>query len=141
MNQNTFQTIWLRIQLIFSAIGGTLAFLLGGLDGLLIVLIAFSVMDYLTGVLNAIIQRQLSSAIGFKGICKKVLIYVMVGAANMLDIHLLGGGGALRSAVICFYLSNEGVSMLENAAKIGLPIPEKLRDVLAQLHGSEDEKQ
>ena len=134
MTENTWQSVWLRIQLVFSAVGGALSYLLGGLDGLLIVLIAFSVIDYLTGVLNAIVQRQLSSAIGFKGICKKVLIYVLIGAANLLDIHLLGGGGALRSAVICFYLSNEGISMLENAAKLGLPIPEKLRGILVQLN-------
>ena len=134
MTENTWQSVWLRIQLVFSAVGGALSYLLGGLDGLLIVLIAFSAIDYLTGVLNAIVQRQLSSAIGFKGICKKVLIYVLIGAANLLDIHLLGGGGALRSAVICFYLSNEGISMLENAAKLGLPIPEKLRGILVQLN-------
>lgn len=141
MTQNTIQTIWLRIQLIFSAIGAALSLMMGGLDALLVVLLAFSVLDYVTGVLHAIVQRQLSSAIGFKGICKKVLIFMMVGAANLLDVHILGGGGALRSAVICFYLSNEGVSMLENAAKIGLPIPEKLRDVLSQLHGGEDIEQ
>jgi len=91
-------------------------------------------MDYLTGVLCAIVKRTLSSAVGFQGICKKVLIYVLVGAAHLVDLHLLGGSGALRSAVICFYLSNEGISMIENAARLGLPIPEKLREVLTQLN-------
>ena len=134
MTENTLQSVWLRIQLILSALGGALCALLGGLDALLTALIAFSVMDYLTGVLNAIVQRQLSSAIGFKGICKKVLIYVLIGAAHLMDAHVLGGSGALRSAVICFYLSNEGISMLENAAKLGLPIPEKLRGILVQLN-------
>lgn len=134
MTENTLQSVWLRIQLVFSAFGGALCALLGGLDALLTVLVAFSALDYLTGVINAIAQRQLSSAVGFKGICKKVLIFVLVGAANLLDTHLTGGSGALRSAVICFYLSNEGISMLENAAKLGLPIPEGLREVLKQLH-------
>jgi len=134
MTENTLQSLWLRTQLIFSALGGALCALLGGLDALLTVLIAFSIMDYLTGVLCAIVKRTLSSAVGFQGICKKVLIYVLVGAAHLVDLHLLGGSGALRSAVICFYLSNEGISMIENAARLGLPIPEKLREVLTQLN-------
>lgn len=138
MTENTVQSIWLRIQLIFSALGAALAALLGGMDALLTALIAFSVLDYLTGVMNAVVQRQLSSAVGFKGICKKVLVFILVGAAHLLDVHLLGGSGALRSAVICFYLSNEGVSMLENAAHLGLPIPDRLHSVLIQLHQSEE---
>jgi len=138
LTENTIQSIWLRIQLIFSALGAAICTLLGGMDALLTALIAFSVLDYLTGVINAVAQRQLSSAVGFKGICKKVLIFVLVGAGHLLDMHLLGGSGALRSAVICFYLSNEGVSMLENAARLGLPIPEKLHDVLIQLHQDQE---
>ena len=98
------------------------------------------IIDYLTGVMHAILERQLSSAVGFKGICKKVLIFVMVGTAHLLDVYILGGTGALRSAVICFYLSNEGISMLENASRIGLPIPDALREVLAQLHQKEEER-
>ncbi len=83
----------------------------------------------------AIADKQLSSAVGFKGICKKVLILMLVGVAHIVDLHVVGTGDALRSAVVCFYLSNESVSMLENAAHLGLPIPEKLKSVLAQLHG------
>ena len=96
------------------------------------------VLDYITGLMCEVIDKKLSSAVGFKGICKKVLILMLVGVANVVDIHIVGTGSALRSAVICFYLSNEGLSLLENAAHIGLPIPDKMKDVLAQLHGRED---
>lgn len=139
MQDISLQQLWLRIKLVLSFIGGALSTLVGGMDGLMIVLLACMIIDYLTGVMHAILEKQLSSAVGFKGICKKVLIFVMVGVAHLLDVHILGGVGALRSAVICFYLSNEGVSMLENAARIGLPIPDTLRDVLAQLHRREED--
>ena len=91
-------------------------------------------LDYLSGVLCAIAARRLSSAVGFRGICRKVLILVLVGVANAIDT-LLGAGAALRSAVLIFYLSNEALSLTENAAQLGLPIPEKMKRVLAQLHG------
>ena len=120
-----------------AAIGGWLGYFLGGMDGLMIALIIFMVLDYITGLMCAVIDKKLSSAVGFKGICKKVLILMLVGVANVVDIHIVGTGSALRSAVICFYLSNEGLSLLENAAHIGLPIPDKMKDVLAQLHGRE----
>ncbi|MFA7462604.1 MAG: phage holin family protein [Anaerovoracaceae bacterium] len=135
--------IWNWIQLAFAAIGAILGWFLGGLDGFLYALIAFVAIDYVTGVLCAIIDKKLSSEIGAKGIFKKVLIFVLVGVAHILDTQILGSvgdtGGVLRTAVIFFYLSNEGVSILENAAHIGLPIPEKLKDVLKQLHGRDDE--
>ena len=87
---------------------------------------------------DSIIDKKLSSAVGFKGICKKVLILLLVGVANIVDVHVVGTGSALRGAVVCFYLSNEGLSLLENAAYIGLPVLEKLRTVLAQLHNRDD---
>ena len=105
----------------------------------MIALIVFMVLDYITGLMCAIADKKLSSAVGFRGICKKVLILMLVGVAHIVDLHVVGTGDALRSAVVCFYLSNESVSMLENAAHLGLPIPEKLKSVLAQLHGREDE--
>ena len=123
------------IQLIFAAIGGWLGYFLGGCDGLLYALIAFVVIDYLTGIMCAISDHTLSSEVGFRGICRKVLIFLLVGIANILDIHVLGNGSVLRTAVIFFYISNEGVSLLENAAHLGLPVPEKVKDVLEQLHG------
>lgn len=126
---------WNTIQLIFAAIGGWLGYFLGGCDGLLYALIAFVVIDYLTGIMCAISDHTLSSEVGFRGICRKVLIFLLVGIANVLDIHVLGNGSVLRTAVIFFYISNEGVSLLENAAHLGLPVPKKVKDVLEQLHG------
>ena len=113
---------------------------MGGLHGLLIALIIFMALDYFTGLMCAVINKQLSSAVGFRGICKKVLILMLVGLANVVDMHVVGTGSALRGAVIAFYLSNEGLSLLENAAHIGLPIPEKMKNVLAQLHGRRDDQ-
>ena len=125
---------WNTIQLIFAGIGGWLGYFLGGCDGLLYALIAFVVIDYITGVMGAIANHTLSSEVGFKGICRKVLIFLLVGIANILDIHIIGSGSVLRTAVIFFYISNEGVSLLENAAHLGLPVPEKIKVVLEQLH-------
>lgn len=125
--------IWTSIQMGFAAIGGFCGWFLGGWDGFLYALITFVVIDYLTGLMAAGIKRELSSEIGFKGICRKVLIFLFVGMANIIDAQIIGSGTAIRTAVIFFYLSNEGISILENAAVIGLPVPQKLRDVLEQL--------
>ena len=133
---------WNTIQLIFTAIGGWLGYFLGGCDGLLYALIAFVVIDYITGVMCAINDKTLSSEVGFRGICRKVLIFLLVGIANILDVQVIGTGSVLRTAVIFFDISNEGVSLLENAAHLGLPVPEKIKTVLEQLHDrseSEDE--
>jgi len=134
---------WNTIQMVLTAVGGWLGYFLGGCDGLLIALVVFTVVDYITGVMCAINDQKLSSEVGFRGICRKVLIFVLVGAGHILDTQIIGDGSVLRTAVIFFYLSNEGVSLLENAAHLGLPIPKKLRDVLAQIHdraeGGEDE--
>lgn len=126
--------IWNGIQIAFTAFGGFLGWFLGGVDGFLYALIAFVVIDYIIGVLCAISDKTLSSEVGFKGVCRKVLIFALVGIGNIVDIYVLEGTGVLRTAVIFFYLSNEGVSLLENAAHLGLPIPEKLKEVLEQLH-------
>lgn len=125
---------WNMIQLVFTGLGGWLGYFLGGCDGLLIALVCFAVCDYLSGVFCAIHDKKLSSAVGFKGIARKVLIFILVGIANIIDVHVLGEVGILRTAVIFFYLSNEGLSLVENAAHLGLPIPEKLKAVLEQLH-------
>lgn len=125
---------WNTIQLIFAAVGGWLGYFLGGCDGLLIALVIFAVVDYITGVMCAVADKKLNSEVGFKGICRKVLIFLLVGIANILDVQVIGTGSVLRTAVIFFYLSNEGVSLLENAAHLGLPVPEKLKEVLEQLH-------
>ena len=134
MRDFSIDLIWTKIQIAVSAIGGWLGYFLGGVDGLMIALIVFMVLDYLTGLMCAVLDKKLSSAVGFRGIFKKALILIMVGIANVVDVHVVGTGSALRGAVICFYLSNEGLSLLENAAYIGLPVPERLKEVLAQLH-------
>lgn len=112
---------------------------------MLFALIAFVVIDYITGVMCAVSDHTLSSEVGFRGICRKVLIFLLVGIANILDVQVIGTGSVLRTAVIFFYISNEGVSLLENAGHLGLPIPQKLKDILAQLHdradGTDDEKE
>lgn len=126
--------IWNGIQIAFTALGGFLGWFLGGADGFLYALIAFVVIDYITGVMCAISDKSLSSEVGFRGICRKVLIFILVGVGNLLDVYILGEAGVLRTAVIFFYLSNEGVSLLENTSRLGLPIPEKLKEILQQLH-------
>ena len=125
---------WNVIQMVFTAVGGWLGYFLGGNDGLLIALVVFVAVDYITGVMCAVSDKKLSSEVGFKGICRKVLIFLLVGIANIVDVQVIGTGSVLRTAVIFFYLSNEGVSLLENAAHLGLPVPEKMKDILAQLH-------
>ena len=139
MRNFSIDIVWAKIQMAVAAIGGWLGYFLGGMDGLMIALIIFMALDYITGLMCAVIDKKLSSAVGFKGICKKVLILMLVGVAHIVDLHVVGTGDALRSAVVCFYLSNESVSMLENAAHLGLPIPGKLKSVLAQLHGRIDD--
>ena len=140
MRDFSIDLVWAKVQMAFAAIGGWLGYFVGGADGLLITLLVFMVLDYVTGVMCAIVDKKLSSAVGFKGIFKKVLIFALVGVGHILDTHVIGSGGAMRTAVICFYLSNEGLSLLENAAHIGLPIPEKLKEILAQLHNRGDKE-
>jgi len=132
--ENPMKEFWTTIQIAFAAIGGWLGWFLGGCDGLLFALLAFVVIDYITGVMCAVADHTLSSAVGFKGICRKVLIFALVGIGHILDTQVIGSGLVLRTAVIFFYISNEGVSLVENAAHLGLPIPEKLKAVLEQLH-------
>ena len=125
---------WNLCQFLFTAAGGWLGYFLGGCDGLLIALVLFAVADYITGVMCAISDKKLSSEVGFKGICRKVIIFMLVGIAHIIDVNVIATGSVLRTAVIFFYLSSEGVSLLENAGHLGLPIPEKLKIVLEQLH-------
>lgn len=126
--------LWTTIQFLFAGLGGWLGWFLGGCDGLLFALVAFVVIDYITGIMCAVVDKKLSSAVGFKGIFKKVLIFALVGVGHILDTRVIGAGSVLRTAVIFFYLSNEGISLLENAGHLGLPIPKKLKSILEQLH-------
>jgi len=131
---------WKTAQLILSAIGGWLGWFLGGVDGLLNTLAILVIADYITGVLCAIADNTLSSEVGFRGISRKVLIFLLVGVANLLDAAVIGQGAMLRTATLFFYMSNEGISLLENAAHLGLPIPDKIKTVLEQLHNRADKK-
>ena len=135
---------WSLVQLGFAVAGGWLGYFLGGCDGLLYALLAFVVLDYITGIMCAVVDKKLSSDVGFKGICRKILIFALVGMGHLLDVQIFGETGVLRTAIIFFYLSNEGLSLVENAGFLGLPIPEKLHKVLEQLHDraeKEDEKE
>lgn len=125
------------IQLIFTAIGGYVGWFLGGVDGFMYALITFVVIDYVTGLMVAVLEKKLSSEVGFRGIFKKVLIFTLVGIGNIIDVYLIKNGSAIRTAVLFFYISNEGISIIENSAKIGLPIPQKLKDILEQLNKEE----
>ncbi len=125
--------------IIVSTIGGILGGFLGNMDGILYALVIFVILDYVTGVLYAVEEKKLSSAVGYEGIARKVTIFILVGIANILDSYILGQSGVLRAVVIFFYLSNEGISILENATELGLPIPEKLKNILNQLTKKEGE--
>ena len=126
--------IWSWTKAAIAAFGGSLGYFLGGFDGFLYALLAFVVMDYITGLMCAVLDKRLSSQIGFRGIFKKVLIFSLVAIGHIIDQEVIGDGSVIRTAVIFFYLSNEGVSILENTVHIGLPVPDKLKSVLEQLH-------
>lgn len=126
------------IQIVFATIGGYLGYFLGGFDGFMYALITFVVIDYITGLMVAVLERKLSSEVGFRGIFKKILIFVMVGIGNIIDVNVIKSGSAVRTAVIFFYISNEGISIIENSAKIGLPVPEKLKELLKQINEGGD---
>lgn len=134
------KTSFYYIQSGFFALGAIVGGFLGGKDGLLYALLVLVILDYVTGVLNAIDQKRLSSSVGYKGIARKVLIFVLVGTANIVDVYILGKAGVLRATVIFFYISNEGISILENASYLGLPVPQKFQSVLKQLHQKEGDQ-
>ena len=123
-----------NIKYIAALAGAAAGYIFGDMDGFFIALIIFMVIDYVTGVINAILTKTLSSEIGALGIFKKVAILLLVAVGNIMDVYVLKCGAAVRTSVIFFYLCNEGLSILENIALIGVPIPEKLRDVLLKLN-------
>ena len=129
------------IQTITAAICGIFGFLYGKADGLIYALLAFIILDYVTGLTVACINKNLSSEVGFKGIAKKVVILLLVAVGNMLDVYILGDGAVCRSTVIGFYLANEGISILENAGNLGIPLPKKLVSVLEQLKNDNNNKE
>jgi len=127
------KTAWICVQTIATVFGGWIGWFLGGCDALLYALTAFIVMDYVTGILCAVLEKKLSSEIGMRGIIKKVSIFLIVGAAHIVD-GIIGNGGVFRSATLIFFISNEGLSLLENTCRIGLPVPPKLKAILSQLN-------
>ena len=141
IGEKNMRELWNMAQAAFTGIGGWLGYFLGGCDGLLYALIAFTVIDYISGVMCGIVDGKLSSSIGFKGICRKVIVFMLVGIASILDTRIFQTGSVLRTAVIFFYLSNEGISLLENAAHLGLPIPTVVRKALNQLHDKSENKE
>lgn len=126
------------VQFFITILGGVFGWLLGGVDGLAYALVLFVAVDYITGVMAGIVEKKISSEVGFKGIFRKVVIFILVSIAHIIDSKILGNGSAIRTAVIFFYISNEGISILENAVRIGIPIPQKLMDVLHQINREDD---
>lgn len=136
MNTENAANIIKTVGAAFAALAG---FLFGPMDNLFYAFLAFVAIDYLSGVASAVINRKLSSRIGFCGILKKLLFLAVVAVGHILDI-VMGGNGVLRNAVIGFLLANEGISILENCAKCGLPIPKVLVNALTQLKETEGEE-
>lgn len=132
--------LWNTLQLVLAAVGAYLGWFLGGMDGLIYAMLVFVIADYVTGVMCAISDKHLSSEIGFKGICKKIIIFMLIGVANLIDVYVIKSGAMLRTATIFFYLSNEGISLLENAVHLGLPVPKKIKQALKQLADNKKEK-
>lgn len=131
----TWRTV---IDTIISALGAIFYFCFGEVTGVFWVLIVFMVVDYITGVIIAIIKKKLSSSVGFKGLAKKLLILVFISLAHLLDTYVLDSA-ILQNIVVFFYISNEGISIIENAVKLGVPVPDKLREVLEKLRREADE--
>lgn len=132
------QTIY---DMVAATIGAALGFLFGEVTGLFWALLAFMVLDYVTGIINAVISRTLSSEVGFKGLAKKFVILIFVAVGHIIDTYILGGTPAIMSAVMLFYLANEGISIIENAARLGLPVPKKLVEIMEQLKKKSEEEE
>jgi toxin secretion/phage lysis holin len=126
------------IKILIALLGTSISYFLGGWDGIIYALLTFSVIDYLTGLMLAIVEKKISSEVGFRGISKKVLIFALVGIGNLLDVHLIKNGSAIRTAVLFFYIANEGISIIENASKLGLPVPNKLKIILKDIKENDE---
>lgn len=133
--------IQIIIDSVAGAVGAVLGFLFGEVNGLFWALIAFMATDYITGVIVAVINKQLSSEVGFKGLAKKLLILVFVSLGHIADMYVLGGTPVAMSAVMLFYIANEGLSIIENAGNLGLPVPKKLKDIMIQLKKESEENE
>ncbi len=129
------------IDSIAGAVGAVLGFMYGEVTGLFWALIAFMALDYITGVIVAIIEKRLSSEVGFRGLAKKFLILVFVAVGHIADTYILGGTPAAMSAVMLFYIANEGISIIENAAALGLPVPKKLTNIMEQIKNKSESEE
>ncbi|MGN0688533.1 MAG: holin family protein [Oscillospiraceae bacterium] len=123
-----------------AALGAVIGFLYGEINGLFIAIIALMALDYITGIMCAVSTKTLSSEVGFKGLVKKLMILVIIAVGHLVDAYIIGTGSAFMTAVILFFAANEGISIIENAAALGLPVPKKLRNVLEQLRSEEDKE-
>ena len=128
------------IKYIFTISGAVIGQIFGAMDGLFFALLTFIILDYITGVINAIIEKKLNSEVGFRGILKKITIFLLVAMGNLIDVYILKIGASVRTSIIFFYIANEGISILENVSKIGIPIPEKLQAVLEQINKNDIDK-
>ena len=133
--------IQIIIDSIAGAVGAVLGFMYGEVNGLFWALIAFMALDYITGVVVAIIEKRLSSEVGFRGLAKKFLILVFVAVGHIADTYILGGTPAAMSAVMLFYIANEGISIIENAAALGLPVPKKLTSIMEQIKNKSESEE
>ncbi len=133
--------IQIIIDSIAGAVGAVLGFMYGEVTGLFWALIAFMALDYITGVVVAIIEKRLSSEVGFRGLAKKFLILVFVAVGHIADTYILGGTPAAMSAVMLFYIANEGISIIENAAALGLPVPKKLTSIMEQIKNKSESEE
>lgn len=124
-------------KVLFSTVGGLLGSVFGDWDGFIFALIVFISIDYISGLMAAVVEKKLSSEVGFRGLFKKAVILMIVAMGQIIDSRILKQGGIIRTAVIFYYLSNEGLSIIENVARIGLPVPEKLKQTLKQLKSEE----
>ena len=123
---------------IMAGICTVLSFLFGDMEGLMIALIALIILDYISGVIAAAVEKRLSSEVGAKGIAKKIFMLLIVALANIVDINVIGDGHVLKTVTVVFYICNECISLIENAGRIGVPVPKKLLDVLEQLRDKDD---
>lgn len=133
--------IQIIIDSIAGAVGAVLGFMYGEVTGLFWALIAFMALDYITGVVVASIEKRLSSEVGFRGLAKKFLILVFVAVGHIADTYILGGTPAAMSAVMLFYIANEGISIIENAAALGLPVPKKLTSIMEQIRNKSESEE
>lgn len=126
------------IKAIIAAVCTLASYIFGDWDGLMIALIIFIIADYISGIIAATVEKKLSSEVGAKGIAKKIFMLLIVAVANIIDIDIIGGGHTLKTVTMIFYICNECISLLENAGRIGVPVPKKLLDVLSQLKANND---